>query len=151
MTDNNEKKVPAGAARFVRRLAGFSLVEMMIVLAIVSIIAAFAIPEYRDYVRRAQRADATIGLLQVAGMQEKFYLQNNTYTADLSAAGLDYPGTQQGYYDITVTAADATGFALQAVPAAGSPQLDDGKCDTFTLDNFGVRGSAPHDPDDCWR
>ena len=62
--------------------AGMTLIELMIVVAIVALLASIAVPSYRQYVLRANRIEATTALLQLAAAQEKFYLQNNTYAGN---------------------------------------------------------------------
>ena len=62
--------------------AGMTLIELMIVVAIVALLASIAVPSYRQYVLRANRTEATTALLQLAAAQEKFYLQNNTYAGN---------------------------------------------------------------------
>ncbi len=132
---------------------GFSLVELMMVIVIIAILASVAVPGYRDYVQRAQRVDATAALLRIAAAQEKFYLQNNTYTANLGAppAGIGIPNTDHGYYNLAVTAATAANFTVQAIPVPGSGQAGDSDCQLFTMDEQGNRGSSPNPPADCWR
>ncbi len=134
-------------------MKGFSIVELMIVMVVIGILAGVSMPAYRDYVQRAQRADATAALLRIAAAQEKFYLQNNTYTVNLVAppVGIGIPNTEHGYYNLQVTVANATNFTAQAVPIGGMGQAADADCQLFTIDEQGNRGSAPNPPNDCWR
>jgi type IV pilus assembly protein PilE len=134
---------------------GFSLIELMIALVIVAILAAIAIPSYRNYVLRVNRNDATAALLKIAAAQEKFYLQNNTYTNNLDdppPAGLGIPTTENGYYTLAVTVGDPTrDFLATATVDAGGPQAADGACATFTINHQDVRTSLPDGIDVCWR
>ncbi|HUO82577.1 MAG TPA: type IV pilin protein [Gammaproteobacteria bacterium] len=134
---------------------GFSLIELMIALLIVAIVAAIAIPGYRNYVMRANRNDATAALMKIAAAQEKFYLQNNTYTNNLDdppPAGLGIPATENGYYTLAVTVGDPTrDFLATATVDAGGPQAADVACTTFTINHQDVRGSDPDGIDVCWR
>ena len=134
---------------------GFSLIELMIALVIVAILAAIAIPSYRNYVLRVNRNDATAALLKIAAAQEKFYLQNNTYTNNLDdppPAGLGIPTTENGYYTLAVTVGDPTrDFLATATVDAGGPQAADGACTTFTINHQDVRTSTPDGIDVCWR
>jgi type IV pilus assembly protein PilE len=109
---------------------------------------------------RSQRTDATAALLRVATAQEKFYLQNNTYAANAvlgtdPPAGLGIPATEHGWYALSITAADATGWTAQASAVSTGPQAEDGDCQTFTLNDRGVRtatnGGGATTTDTCWR
>ena len=131
---------------------GITLIEPMIVVVVVSIMGIIAVPSYRDYMQRAQRVDATSTLLRVAANQERFYLQNNTYTNNLVAVGVDATGvTDKGLYQIDIPVANALTFTVRAVPAGGSPMNADADCQTFTLTAQGVRNTAPQPVDDCWQ
>ena len=134
------------------RAQGITLIELMIVVVLISIMGIIAVPSYRDYMQRAQRVDATSTLLRVAANQERFYLQNNTYTNNLVAVGVDATGiTDKGLYFIDIPVANAATFTVRAVPAGGSPMNADADCQTFTLTAQGVRATAPNPVDDCWQ
>jgi len=130
---------------------GFTLIELMIVIVIVAVLAAIAIPSYRQYVLRTHRAEAKRTLLDVATAQEKFYLQNNTY-ADPSALGTAPPGglgiantTEHGYYGVAITAGGVSAFSATATAQGG--QADDSRCLTFTINQAGSRTATNAD---CW-
>ncbi len=137
-----------GAAR------GFTLIELMVTIAIAIILISIAVPNYRAYVQRANRSDATAALLRLAAAQEKFYIQNNTYSTDLSAAGLGMPSTNNEYYDLSVAAGAGgltVGYTATATAKAGARQADDADCQSFTINERGVRGSSPKPPETCWK
>jgi type IV pilus assembly protein PilE len=130
---------------------GFTLIELLIVVAIVAILATVAVGSYRQYVRRANRVDATSALLRLSAQQERFYLQHSRYAttpeelADPPSAGLGISGTQNGYYDLAVAAGPdgaATGYIATATASSGSAQRDDEDCRTFSIDQTGQRGAA---------
>ena len=134
--------------------AGVTLIELMIVVVIIGILAAVALPAYRNYVVRADRAEATSALMQIAAAQEKWYLQNNTYTTNLAELGFGAV-TPTGRYALSIPAGDAARFQARA-DAAGS-QADDDECPVFAIDESGFRygGSGPvnaatNEPE-CWR
>ncbi len=132
-----------------RYMRGITLIELMIVVVIVGIMAIVAYPNYREFAARAKRTEAKSMLLQVASMQERFYLQNNTYTTDLTALGFPNAANQvsdSGSYQLNVTAADANDFNAQAVYLNADAEA--GKCATFQIDGRGVMTSAPLA--DCW-
>ena len=72
---------------FRRQMSGVTLIELMIVVVIVAILAAVSYPNYREFTARAKRNEAKAALLQIATNQERFYLQNNTFTKDLTTLG----------------------------------------------------------------
>lgn len=130
-------------------MRGVTLMELMVVLVIVSILAAVAYPNYRQYLARAKRNEAKAALLQIATLQERFYLQNNTYTADLTNLGFGAAAnvlSDSEAYRINVTSADANTFT--AVAAYQNADNESGKCATFTIDGTGRKGSTPYN--DCW-
>ena len=145
------------------RSRGFSLIELMVTVSIVAIIAAVAIPSYRQYVRRANRVDATAALLRLASNQERFYLQNNTYASndlldDAPPAGLGFTGTERGFYSVTLAPAGGgyvAGYTATATVVAGEDQSDDDDCVTFTVNEQGLRtaanSGAGNNTERCWR
>ena len=134
-----------------KRMRGMTLIELMVVVAIVAILSTLAVGSYRRYVLRANRTDATSALLRIQVAEEKFFLQNNQYTTDLSAAGLSVATpTPNGFYDLTVAGAPAIATSFQATAAAKGTQTQDTSCQTLTIDDQGRRNSAPSTTD-CWR
>ena len=142
------------------RERGVTLIELMIVVLILGIIAGVAIPSYRSYMVRSQRIDATAALLRIATAQEKFYLQNNTYAGnalldDDPPAGLGIDSTEHGWYTLSIVDADAEGWTAQAVANSTGPQAEDHDCQTFTLNDRGVRGAenegSGSTTNTCWR
>ncbi len=142
---------------------GFSLIEVMVVIIIIAIMASIGIPSYRQYMMRAQRADATATLMRLGSAQEKFYLQNNRYAgagemAPAPPGGLGIPGTEHGYYNLAVAPAAgglAQGYTATATVAGGGPQQADTDCVSYTVNEQGVRTSLDNGGMDssaeCWR
>jgi type IV pilus assembly protein PilE len=137
-----------------RRLRGFTLIELMIAVAVVAILTAIALPSYQTYIRKSRRADAKTALLDLAAREERYFTLNNSYTNLL--ANLSYGGivgntvtiTSNGTpdYVLSVTAFTATTYSAQA--AAQGDQVNDA-CGTYQLDNFGnqtVTGAGAN----CW-
>jgi type IV pilus assembly protein PilE len=132
-----------------RRMQGITLIELMIVVVIVSILAAVAYPNYQEFTARAKRNEARAALLRLATNQERFYLNNNTFTQDLTSLGFGTTPTwttETGYYTIQVTAANASNFTATATYLQGGSEA--GKCLTFTIDGRGSKTSGPDT--DCW-
>jgi type IV pilus assembly protein PilE len=136
-------------------MCGMSLGELLVVIAIGAILASIAVPGYRAYLLRSRRAEATAALLQLAAAQEQFYLQNNTYTDQLTPAPPDGLGlqevTENGFYGLAIDSADVAGF--HATARAWGDQADDSHCAAFTLDETGARtarDSSDAIVTDCW-
>jgi len=130
-------------------MAGVTLMELMIVVVIVGILAAVGYPNYRDFAARAKRTEAKAALLQIATNQERFYLNNNSYTDDLTDLGfpVDPYETDSGSYDVDVApGADESGYTATASFKLGGSEA--GKCLTFTINGAGAKSSAPYA--DCW-
>ena len=132
-----------------RKMRGITLTELLIVIVMIGILAAIGYPNYREFAARAKRNEAKAALLQIATNQERFYLQNNTYTTDMTALGFPVANnfvTDTESYMINVTAADANNFTAEAVYQKADSEAD--KCATFQLDGRGTKNSAPLA--DCW-
>jgi len=130
-------------------MRGITLTELMIVVVIVGILATVAYPNYRQYAARAKRNEAKAALLQIATNQERFYLQNNSYTTDMRNLGFALATnnpSETGTYVVAVTAADANTFS--AVATYQNADDEAGKCATFTINGAGARSSTP--ATDCW-
>lgn len=136
-------------------LRGFTLIEVIIVMAILAILAAIAIPNYTEYVQRGRRADAKAVLLQIAQWQERRRTETNSYataTADIPAGLRTVQSGGATTYNVTVNAgATATTYTLTAT-RAGSMAAD--PCGDFTVTNLGVRGNVNlgggRTSDGCW-
>lgn len=138
---------------------GFTLIEMMMVIAIIGIISAIAYPGYQAYALKTGRADGKAKMLEILQAQERFYSQNQTYTLNLGAGGLGYgfaanaPVTSdERRYTITAAACGAGIASCVTLTATrAGTQINDNQCGNLTLDSQGIRGeSGSLSIQDCW-
>jgi len=115
--------------------SGFTLIELMITVAIVGILASIAYPSYQDSIMKSRRTDAQAALLGFANSMERYFTVNNTYVNAPVVAGT-------AYYNLTISAATASSYTLTATPA-GAQAAD--SCGNLTLANTGVKTPA-----NCW-
>ncbi len=129
-------------------MRGVTLLELMIVVVIIGILAAIAFPNYRQFIARAKRSEAKAALLQVAVNQEKFYLQNSTFTTNMMLLGFATNPyvTDTGTYSVSVTVADVSNFTAVATYLFADEEA--AKCATWQVDGRGVKSSGPLL--DCW-
>jgi len=126
---------------------GFTLIELMITVAIVGILTAIAVPSYNSYVRRSRRADAIVALTGLAQQYERCYTRYNAYNnANCNPVLGDTPG---GKYTIAADDAgvNANDFAIKATPLGD--QAKDTACGTFKLNSAGVK-SVTGAATNCW-
>ena len=138
---------------------GFTLIELMITIAILSIIAAFAIPAYQDQVRKGRRADAVVAANEAAQALERCFTSNDAYSTAAGCGTVTVPNnteSPEGFYVVNLNPAPTTStYTIVITPLAGGPQAQDIRCARFTLDNLGQKRAfdstnAPNN-DECWR
>ncbi len=135
--------------RLYRKMQGITLMELMIVVVIIGIMAAVAYPNYRDFAARAKRNEAKAALLQISVQHERFYLNNNTYTTDMTQLGFSGSSmviSDSKSYTIDVITADPNNFT--AIASYNNLDAELSKCATFQIDGRGARTSLPYT--DCW-
>ena len=151
MTPPNTRFRPQGPSGNSRPCAGFTLIELMIVVAVIAILASIAYPSYTQYVQKARRTDAISALGSVASQLERCYTVSSDYTDDGSGvACVTFPVTSdEEFYQVTATDGTGSGtvpgassYILTATPQGA--QASD-SCGNFTLNHQGVRT-----PDGCW-
>ena len=143
------------------RNAGFTLIELMIVVVIIGILAAIGYPGYRAYVVRTHRGVAKSALVQAIDRQAQFFVDNKAFATDLTTVGFGtnpYAITRNGkevvttsadrIYTIQLSGASATAFTLQAVPQL-KQATEDSECGTLSITNTGIR-SVSGTGTKCW-
>ncbi len=132
------------------RQSGFTLIELVVAVAIVAILAAIALPSYFEQMSRSKRTDGKNALMDLAARQEKYRFGTNTYTANLAL--LNMPATSaDGHYTMQVVSATALAFEARAIPTASQAR---DKCEQLTITNAGVKGTIngnSRSAEECWR
>jgi type IV pilus assembly protein PilE len=145
--------------RFLKNSGGFTLIEVMVVVAIVGILASVAYPSYMSQVRKSRRSDAVVALSTVQQSQERWRANNSLYSNDVSSSSTGLKlvtgvtaassyNTSAGYYTIALSLPTQTGYVATARAITGTSQASDSNCLTLTVTV--VNGTAMHMPDACW-
>ncbi|WP_096087356.1 type IV pilin protein [Agaribacterium haliotis] len=138
-----------------RARTGFTLIELITVLAIVAVLAAVALPSYQASIERGRRADAKALLMHVVSRQESLFTEMISYSSVYSDLGLTSDKSPEGHYQLHIetgpsgcgpAATKCTYFKVAAISLKSSDQ-----CTRLSLDSRGTRSSAGADTDFCWR
>ncbi len=142
-----------------RRSTGFTLIELMIVVAILAILVAIAYPSYREHVLKTKRAEGKALLTRIAGEQERFFTARSVYTNSITGAkpgGLGFADafSENDCYQVTVTlAGDSLSYTLTAAPqnnANCGNQTSDAQCGNLTMTSLGVKNATGTLGAACW-
>lgn len=136
----------------IKHTRGFTLIELMITVAVIGILTAVALPSYRAYIERGQRAHAKTVLLEAAQFMERYRSSNFKYrdasnNAPALPARLQVSPTEGAKrYDITLVTPDDSSFTLTATPSGWT----DSVCGNLSLTNLGEKGQSVGDAATCW-
>ena len=152
---NGSQRPVRSSRQGVSSQGGFSLIELLIVVTIVGVLLAVALPSYRQFVRESARAEARRVLMEVAADQERFYSLNNSYSTDagpMSDPVVEDRMSESGRYQVSVTACSG-GSIANCFVATATPQGDQASdsCTTLTIDHTGRKGATGDTVDNCWR
>ena len=125
------------------RTRGFTLIEVIITMAILAILVAVALPTYRDHMRKSRRAEAQAYLMAVASRQQQFLLDTRAYAGTLATVAIAAPANVTAAYDLAVVAAAGPPptFSVSATPKATTDQVNE-RCGTLAIDQTGAKTAA---------
>jgi type IV pilus assembly protein PilE len=131
-----------------RKMQGFTLVEVMVVAAVIGILAAIVYPSYQEYVQRSNRSEGMAFLNDAAARQERYLSQNNAFAKSAAQLGYSSSSSPTGLYTLGVSSTAATAYSLTATPAR-----TDAKCGVLSLTHAGVKGKTgtASAVADCWK
>ncbi|MBC7501975.1 MAG: type IV pilin protein [Herminiimonas sp.] len=135
-----------------KKMKGFTLIELMVTVAIIAILAAVAFPSYQNYVRKARRVDAKTSLMDAAQGMERYFTENSTYgTGTPSLVGTVFNAASGGGdYTLSFVSQSSNAFQIKATPSSTRQTGD--ACGSFTITHTGAKavvdGSLPSA--DCW-
>lgn len=134
----------------IKKTRGMTLIELMIVLAILSIVVAIGYPSYLEQVRKSHRAEGMGELLELADRMERSYSDLGTYPTNIS--DIYVATTDGGLYTLSIVSANNVSFIVRATPTSVKNQ-DKDKCHTFTLTSLGEKSVSGGSlgKDDCWK
>ena len=129
--------------------SGFTLVELMVVVAVIGILTAVSMGFYGDYIIDANRTDARTALSRTSTSLEKCRSLYSSYNS--ANCNVAFPmASDDGFYSIAATVLTASAFTLTATPVAGQPQANDTECTSFILTNTGFEDGTPAGANECW-
>ena len=138
----------------IKKTSGFTLIELMIVVAIIAILVAVALPSYRSYVIKAKRPDATNMLTDIANQQIQYFMDNRAY-GTVAQLGLATTGcgtdavSNEGFYCINIALTGTAFYKLTATPTSKCGQDQDTECATITYDSTEKKDSTGGGTQ-CW-
>lgn len=123
---------------------GFTLIEMMITVAVIAILAAIALPSYQEHLRKSRRAEAQSFMMAVASRQQQFMVDTRAYAATIAATGIAVPGNVNAAYTIDMPAPTTSAFTLTLTPTTDQAKE---RCGTLSIDQNGTKRA---DASGCW-
>lgn len=135
-----------------KRKNGYSLIELMVTVAVVGVLVSISVPTYKNYTMKSRRSEGRSFAMEIMQRQEKYYNENNTYTTNLAQLGYSSatPTSEKGYYQVTATAASdgITNNVIITAQPIGS-QTSDTECGSFIYNSNGVKSTSTSSTT-CW-
>ena len=145
-----ERVVHSAAAR--DTMSGFTLIELIVTVAILGVLAVIAYPSYTRYVARGNRSAVESFMLEVASRQERYLVDARQYAPDLTTLSMSTPNNVSEHYGVTIISVTTTppAYTIQAVPT-GTQATNDAACGTLTIDGRGAKGATGSSGSvECW-
>ncbi|OQP76831.1 pilus assembly protein PilE [Xanthomonas phaseoli pv. syngonii LMG 9055] len=133
--------------RTAAQVRGFTLIELMIVVAVVAILSAIAYPSYTEHVRKSRRAQAKVDLVEYGQLAERFHTVQNTYLGFTLPTNVSPREGGTAAYTLALTQQTQSGYVITATPAAA--QAAD-KCGTLSIDQASRKSNSRGNKSDCW-
>jgi type IV pilus assembly protein PilE len=131
-----------------KRARGFTLIEIMIVVAVIAILASIALPSYNNYLRKARRADAQAALTDIATRQQQYLMDARAYAPDLATLNYTLQTTVTDWYTVAIAVAGPPpSFTVTATPIASKAQVEDG---SLQLTSTGAKKRTVGSTDHPW-
>ena len=136
-------------------ITGFTLIEMMIVIALISIMMVIAVPSYNQHIEKSRRTEAMSALMDLSNRQQQFMLDRNTYSNSLTNIGIESDMTEFGNYILAISTESSSCpliscFELTATPVEDAQQINDKICTKFILSSSTSKTSEGLYPGRCW-
>ncbi len=136
-----------------KKQSGFTLIEVLVAVAILGLLVAVAFPSWQGFLIKTKRSEAKVLLTEAANEQVRYFTENNRYASSMTQLGYgsDRYLSENGNYGVEVQSSTASSYTLVAIPESGSSQVDDTDCGRLTLTSTGVKGTTGSaTPADCW-
>lgn len=128
-----------------KKTSGFTIVELLVAIAIIGILSTIAFPSYQDSIRKSRRSDAHAGLSAMLLEQENYRMLNSAYASAFGTGSNDVKNPSSEYYSFSISGTSASAYTLKATAKTGSSQAKDTGCTEITINQSDTKLPAA-----CW-